>query len=544
MTISSTTSRNDYTGNGAVNTYAYGFKIFANTDLKVTVRDTADAELPTLTLTTDYTVTDVGEDGGGNIVLVDSSQSWLTGGFLTTNYDITIRRVRPLTQDTDIRNQGDFFPEVHEDQFDREVMIAQQQQDEIDRSLKVDETDPALGLTIPAVSVRASKFLAFDASGDPIASSGAPDSVVPVSPFMETVLDDTTSTIARTTLGFSGASGTVATANIEALAVTKAKMQAGLLLSPGQTRNIGLVGAQTSVANDSIRIQGAGGSALSASNPGYVVVPGVTAGQLKIFEVTANVTIPLTGATGGAIADLTDQKWVMGALNNDGSLVWGAGFLSQPEIILNADDVTSAASLTSAEKVLVNSALTADAQFVMIGFFKANFDFTDGSSEKLWTVQTGDGDIVLGYKDIPIIAQFNSNDGAETLTTGSTVVRDYEDKVLDTHNAVTVGSSWTFKAPIAGQYKIAFGHEFGAAAWSAANLVTNLTVRVATVDKIGGRFTSQAAATYRTEINASGIVIAAKGDSIDSRVFQNSAVTLTFSGDASLNFISINYEGI
>ena len=142
-TISSTTSRMDYTGNGAVDTYSYSYKIFANTDLLVTVRNTSDVET-TLTLTTDYTVTGVGSSSGGNVVLVNSAQSWLDGdGDLKSNYILTIRRVRPIKQLTDIRNQGAFYPEVHEDTFDSLVMIGQQQQDEIDRSMKLSETtDP------------------------------------------------------------------------------------------------------------------------------------------------------------------------------------------------------------------------------------------------------------------------------------------------------------------------------------------------------------------------------------------------------------------
>lgn len=142
-TISSTTSRMDYTGNGAVDTYSYSYKIFANTDLLVTVRDTDDVET-TLTLTTDYTVTGVGSSSGGNVVLVNSAQAWLDGdGDLKTNYILTIRRVRPIKQLTDIRNQGAFYPETHEDTFDSLVMIDQQQQDEIDRSVKLSETtDP------------------------------------------------------------------------------------------------------------------------------------------------------------------------------------------------------------------------------------------------------------------------------------------------------------------------------------------------------------------------------------------------------------------
>ena len=152
MTVSSTTNRNDYTGNGAVDTYSYGFRIFANTELLVTVKNTSNVET-TLTLTTDYTVTGVGDDSGGNVVLVSASQDWLDGdGDLLTGYTLTIRRVVPLTQTTDIRNQGSFLPESHEDVFDYLTMINQQQQDEIDRSMRNPESLPASSFdpTLPA----------------------------------------------------------------------------------------------------------------------------------------------------------------------------------------------------------------------------------------------------------------------------------------------------------------------------------------------------------------------------------------------------------
>ena len=140
MSLASATNRVDYTGNGSVDTYSYTFKIFAQTDLLVTVRDTSGVETE-LTLTTDYTVTGVGASAGGTIVLVNSSQAWLTaGGDLKSSYALTIRRVRPVTQSTDIRNQGEFYPETHEDALDHLIMVDQQQQDELDRSLKLPET--------------------------------------------------------------------------------------------------------------------------------------------------------------------------------------------------------------------------------------------------------------------------------------------------------------------------------------------------------------------------------------------------------------------
>lgn len=141
MTVSSTTNRNDYIGNGNVDTYAYSFKVFANTDLVVTVRNPDDGAETELDLTTHYTVTGVGETSGGNVALVAGAFAWLdAGNDLEVDWALTIRRVLPLTQETDIRNQGAFYPEVHEDQFDRVIMIEQQQDDEISRSLKLPET--------------------------------------------------------------------------------------------------------------------------------------------------------------------------------------------------------------------------------------------------------------------------------------------------------------------------------------------------------------------------------------------------------------------
>src|SRR4030043_817663 len=107
MTLSNTNTRMDYVGNGATAVYPYTFKIFSTSDLLVTREDT-DGIITTLTLDTDYTVSGAGVTAGGNVTLT---------GVLPTAYLLTVRRVRPLTQTTDIRNQGDFFQETHEDAF-------------------------------------------------------------------------------------------------------------------------------------------------------------------------------------------------------------------------------------------------------------------------------------------------------------------------------------------------------------------------------------------------------------------------------------------
>jgi len=140
MSLSNANNRNDYVGNGSVDTYNYTFRIFDDDDIEVIVRDTSDVET-VLTKTTHYSVTGVGGVNGGTIPLVNGAFDWIDAeGDLKVDYVLTIRRVIPLVQETDIRNQGAFFPEIHEDQFDKLVMIDQQQQDELDRSLKLPVT--------------------------------------------------------------------------------------------------------------------------------------------------------------------------------------------------------------------------------------------------------------------------------------------------------------------------------------------------------------------------------------------------------------------
>lgn len=128
MTVSSAVNRCDYVSNGVATSYAYTFLILAVTDLLVTMQDTS-GNLTTLVLNTDYTVDSPGIAGGGNVNLLTSAT--LPGGVIPNLYLLNIRRVRPLTQVTSIRNQGPYFPEVIEQAFDNCAMVDQQIQDEL-----------------------------------------------------------------------------------------------------------------------------------------------------------------------------------------------------------------------------------------------------------------------------------------------------------------------------------------------------------------------------------------------------------------------------
>lgn len=116
MTVSTEISREEYTGNGVTTDFDYRFRVFSADELVVSVSDTTE-NISTLVLNTDYTVTGAGSRTGGKVKLVNP---------LANAWRISIERDLPVTQETDIRNQGNFFPEVHEDAFDKLTMLIQQ----------------------------------------------------------------------------------------------------------------------------------------------------------------------------------------------------------------------------------------------------------------------------------------------------------------------------------------------------------------------------------------------------------------------------------
>lgn len=172
MTVPSATDKVTYTGAGSTATYPYTWKIFDDDDLVVKVKLTSTLVETTLTKTTDYTVSSVGVSAGGNVVLVDADQAWLDGsGFLLSTYTITIYRSLSIIQETSITSQSSYLPELHEKQFDKLIMIDQQQQRKIDQCLKLPDTETgtAAKTTYPNVDDRAGKGSGWDSDGNPTA---------------------------------------------------------------------------------------------------------------------------------------------------------------------------------------------------------------------------------------------------------------------------------------------------------------------------------------------------------------------------------------
>ena len=159
MTISSTTVKNSYSGNGTLDTFNYTFKIFADTDLQVIIRD-ATATETVKTLTTHYTVTGAGSASGGTIVFT-------AGNIPTATETVVIRRAVPQTQAIDYIANDPFPAESHEEGLDRAMMTLQQLQEEVDRSIKLSRTNTMNNTEFTIGDTdRANKVFGFDSSGE------------------------------------------------------------------------------------------------------------------------------------------------------------------------------------------------------------------------------------------------------------------------------------------------------------------------------------------------------------------------------------------
>lgn len=124
MTVASAVSRITVAGNSSATSFAFPFKITSSAHLTVT-KTTSTGVTTTLTLNTHYSVSGVDSELGGTITYP------LSGSPLATGDTLTMRRIVPLTQSVDLTNQGAFYAEIHETEFDYLTFGLQQLTDQL-----------------------------------------------------------------------------------------------------------------------------------------------------------------------------------------------------------------------------------------------------------------------------------------------------------------------------------------------------------------------------------------------------------------------------
>src|SRR6476469_8579190 len=122
MSVSSTSSRVYYAGNGSATTFSFAFKVNQPADLVVVYTDAAGSDY---TLSpSQYAATGFGLDAGGSVTYPLAGGSPIAAGTR-----LTIYRDVAAIQPTSLSNQGAMWPQVIEAALDRLTCIAQKVSD-------------------------------------------------------------------------------------------------------------------------------------------------------------------------------------------------------------------------------------------------------------------------------------------------------------------------------------------------------------------------------------------------------------------------------
>lgn len=152
MSVPSEINLNSYVCNGSQTSFSYTFRALSADDLQVVVLTNGVETVKQFGF--DYSVNGVGAYEGGSIVM---------GTAPAAGSRITVRRKIPtFTQDVDLRNQGAFFAETHEDVFDKMTMMMQQLKTDVDRSAKVTISAAASGFTTEFPAPKAMKIIGWN----------------------------------------------------------------------------------------------------------------------------------------------------------------------------------------------------------------------------------------------------------------------------------------------------------------------------------------------------------------------------------------------
>ena len=151
MTVADNTSRNQYTATSGQTVFAYTFEIVDKDDIVVLKNGT------TLSEGTNYTVSNVGNDSGGNVTLTVGA---------TTGDILTLYRDMPYSRTQNYTNSGDFLASEVNSDFDNLWLAGEQTQRSFSQSIRKPITDSdSISMELPEAASRAGKFLQFDSAG-------------------------------------------------------------------------------------------------------------------------------------------------------------------------------------------------------------------------------------------------------------------------------------------------------------------------------------------------------------------------------------------
>ena len=366
MTISaSELNKYRYEGNGATDTFSFPSRVYANTDLVVQILTRAtDAVVETLTISTDYTVT-IAANGTASVQVTNVSK------IPSSTQDIFIKRSLPKSQSLSLPTGTVFPAKSVETSLDKVTSIIQDQQEELDRAVKVAVTSTLTDLELPAPD--AGKALKWKATED-----GFENTDVDIDDAIAQTASDAVTTAANAALTAADVIAAQAAADEAALSAAKLSgtsttsvaigtgtkvftTQSGkffddsfvLITSDADENNymhglasytgttltvdVTTIGGSGTLADWTIKVSGAKG-ATGATGAAGSVTDG-DKGDITVSGTGATWTIDNNAVTYAKIQQVSANLRVLGNISG------GAGAVA--EVVINDDDTMASASATT-----------------------------------------------------------------------------------------------------------------------------------------------------------------------------------------------------
>lgn len=377
MTVSSTTSRITYAGNGSTTAFAAPFYFLADSDL-VVIKTSSTGVQTTLALTTDYTVSGAGVFAGGTVTCVTAP---------ATGETLVIYRDPAVTQLTDYQANDPFPAETHERALDKLTMITQRLKDKLSRAFALSDGDTS-GASTVLPTPQANKLVAWNSTGTGL-----------------TNVD--TSTLATTVAYGTGTADVFTGDGITTVFAMSSNPGAdgNLDVSVGgvtQIVNVNFTWAGTNItftsapaAGVKILVRYMQGIPVSYTTPiaGPVSVTGTTTNNVNISSTTAVNGYEVAVRTANA-----NQTWAAGITGNGGDGSWAVKNITSatnPFTISPAGKVTIAIptaatslsmSCASGQKAIdiVASGYDIESRSAVVGDYSSNWTFTANS--KTWKI--------------------------------------------------------------------------------------------------------------------------------------------------------------
>jgi len=294
MTISVTSIRATFQGNGAATSFSFGFPIQTATDITAYYVDSS-SNVVTLSASA-YTVSGVGNQNGGSVTYPTS------GSAIATGTELVIVREVPYNQLADLSSQGDFFPEVYEAALDKLTMQTQQLADAQARSFTIPGTYDPTSFSL-SVTPAPNGVVAFDGSGSTLTTvqiGSLPGYVIG-----NGLTVSATTLSVKTGVGLSISAGAVivnAGSRLTISGTTVALRGAGsdgILFGTGSNMSTVTLGAGLTMSGSTLSVSLSGNglvllSTITASNTSAIIINNVFTSLYDVYEIEIIDLVPTT----------------------------------------------------------------------------------------------------------------------------------------------------------------------------------------------------------------------------------------------------------